>query len=153
MLVPADAAAGFEGLGDLGLVAEGGSGDLEEPGEKDRARFVGEDHRLFGIEAEFSARRVVAEISRRRLRREPFADIALGGPGALGERRRIAWAGRGQRLVEAELVPDQDERGIHRRAHIAEHAADELVEFCFVERLRFKGGVHLGLLCMGSRRA
>jgi len=59
------------------------------------------------------------------LRREPFLNVALGRSGCLGERRGIHWSLLRESLVESELVSQQHQRGVHRRADIANHLSHE----------------------------
>ncbi len=86
MLVPADPLAGAEGLGDLWLVAEHRSDDVEGARHEGRPALIGKDHRLLGRERVAPARRIVRGIAGSRLRREPFPGITLGDAGAPRQR-------------------------------------------------------------------
>src|SRR5882762_10167537 len=82
MLVPSDSVAGAKRLGDFGLVADCGGGDLIDTGKEGGPAFVGEYERLFRRHRESRRDGIVVDISGRRLCGSPFADISLGGTGA-----------------------------------------------------------------------
>ncbi len=84
LLVPADAMAGAECGQYLIFGAECRGGNVEEAGEERWTVLVGEHNRLFRLERITAAFGFVGDLARRGLRREPFADIALRGAGALG---------------------------------------------------------------------
>ncbi len=132
VLVPTDTLAGAERLGDLGLVADHRGDDLESAGHEGRAALLSEDHRLFGRQRIAPARRIVLGIAGGRLRRQPFADIALRGAGAARQLRGGQRPGIRHMPVKTEPVADEDERRRHRGAEIADHLADERIELGFI---------------------
>src|ERR1700730_6878766 len=114
--VPADALAGPERFGDLGFVKKGGCDHIADRTHENRTVLVSERQRLLGQHREFLSRCVIFDVAGCSLRRQPFANIALGRAGGLREFRGIHRSVRGERLVETELVADQPQRCIEGRA-------------------------------------
>jgi hypothetical protein len=133
VLVPCHALAAAEGVGDLRLVQIGGCDHVERTGDVDRARFVGERHRLFGRHREPPAVRIVVDVAGSRLGGQPFAHITLCGLRALGELRGRRRTVHGQRLIESELVADQHEGAADRGGHVAHHLAHEGLQLVGVD--------------------
>ena len=148
VLVPADALAGAERLGELVDDPAGGDRGLERADEERRAVLVGERHRLLGrqrVQARFG---VVGDVARRGLRVQPLADVALGGPGLRGKTRGRERANGRQRAEQAQTVADHDERSDVGAAEVDDGAADELIELLFVDDGRgggFGGGGQCGM--------
>ena len=133
VLVPPEAFARPEALGDLGLVAHARRGDVEGAGKERRALGIGEAGRLLRRQEEALAVGVVLGVAAGGLRAQPLAHVALVGArprGELARRDRLAVAHRG---VEAELVADEDGRLVQRCAEVAGEAPDELLQSPFVE--------------------
>ena len=135
MLVPADAFSGAERFGDFRLVLHAGCNDCNNAGQKHGAHFVRQRHGLLGRQRVCSGCGVVGDESAGSLRREPFADVALGGSRFCGEFGRGHRPRAGHRFVESQFVADDDQRRIHRRSHFADGLHHEFVQLCFVERL------------------
>ena len=132
MLVPADALAGAEGLGDLGLVVEHRGDDLVGAGQEGRPALIGEHGGLFGGHVEALGGGVVGDVAGGGLRGQPFAQIAFGETGALGQLLGVGGA-LGERFVDAEAVAENDQRRAHRGAHVADHAAEKLLKLCRID--------------------
>jgi len=128
VLVPADARARPEGLGDCGLVPRRAGHELEGAGQEGRAVLDREGHGLLRGQAVAPAGRVVLDVAAGRVGGEPLAHVALRGVRALGEVGGRGRAAIGQRLVEPEPVADDDHRGAEHRAEVADGAMDEVHE-------------------------
>src|SRR3546814_5902820 len=92
---------------------EGGLDDAVGAGDDDRAVRIGHAQGLLGREGVTVGVGVVIDVAARGLVAEPFAHVALAGPGGGGQLGGVHGLAC-QRLVQAELVADQDERGAHR---------------------------------------
>src|SRR2546423_969059 len=69
-------------------------------------------------------------------RAEPLADVALGGARPRGELGRSGGSATRERLVQPELVADDDEGGGDRRAEVPHDLAHEPLELRRVDRHR-----------------
>ena len=133
VLVPADAAAFAEALGDPLPAVDGGDRALDHPRQVDRPAVVREHERVLDRQRVPVRVRLVGHVAAGRLGVEPLAHVALAGVGA---RRQLGGAdGLGVRhgLVEAEPVADRHERRVERRADLAGHLVHERLEPCFVD--------------------
>ena len=142
VLMPADAATGAERLLDPWRGAECRFGNLEEAGEKRRAAFLGEHHRLLRLEAEHVGVGIIRDVIGRRLGREPFTDVAFRGASASGERRGSHGATVGECLVQPQPVTHDHKCRTQRGSHVAEHAPEKAVQprfidFCLRRHRRF----------------
>ena len=133
--MPADALAGLKRRAQFWFVVDQRAGDLKCAWQIARAAFIGERERLLRRQGESFRRRIVGHVAARSLRAEPFADVALGGAGARGEFGGRERPGSGHRFVQAQPLADDDERGVHRRTHVPDGFAEEVLKF---------GGVHCG---------
>ncbi|MCY1362519.1 hypothetical protein D9M69_492420 [compost metagenome] len=132
VLVPADAQARAHGLDHLGNDLELRHGDLERTGHEGRAAFLGQREGLFLGQREQLALRVVFNVAAGGLGRQPFAQVARVGLGAAGELLRGGGA-FGQRLVQAELVADDDGGRVHHGPDVVDEVTHERVKPCFVD--------------------
>ncbi len=132
VLVPAKALARAEALGYLRLVLDGGRHQLKGARDERGAVFVGQGHRLLGWQPEGPRGRVVLDVAAGRLLAQPLADVALVTVGALGQLLGGDRLAVGHRLVQAELVADQNQRRGDRRAQVAHELTHELFELCFI---------------------
>ena len=128
VLMPADTTPGAERLLDARRCPERRLGNLEEACQKRRTALLGENYRLFRLEAERIGVGVIRDVIGCRLSREPFADMRLRRASAAGERRGRHRAGLGECLVQPQPVPDDDEGRAQRGPHVAEHAPEETVQ-------------------------
>ena len=131
-VAPGDPAAVAEGGLDLGLAFDHGSAKIKGAREIDRAVLDREDHRLLGREAVALRRAVVADVAVGGLGERPFPHIALCQPGACRE-----FSGRRGSLSMERVEQAQPEADAHRRhaegaSEIAEHLADQSIEFVVV---------------------
>jgi hypothetical protein len=133
VLVPAEAVAGADGLGDPRLVLAGRGGDLEGAGHERRAGLVGQGESLLLGQAVAVGGRVVGDVAAGRLAAQPLGQVALAGAGAGGQLGRGGRAGGGQSLVEAQPVAGDDRgRGEHR-AQVGDEAVEKLVQLGLVD--------------------
>ena len=109
VLVPAEAVAGAEPVGDGVDVPEGADGDLHARGEVGRAVRVGEGRGLLRAQRipVVAVLGVVGDVPARRLVREPRPQVGDGEAGAVGE--GLGGDGRavGHGAVDAEPVADE----------------------------------------------
>ena len=133
VLVPADALAVHEPLGQALARRDGGVRGLERAGHQERARLVGEDERVLGRQDVGRRLGVIDDEAARRLGVEPLAHVALLGAGPRGELRRHDGLAVGHRLVEAELVAERHEGGVERGAQLGGRVADEGLELLLVD--------------------
>ena len=133
VLVPADALAADEALGEPLAHRHGGVGRLEDGGHGELGRVVGEHERVLGRQPVGVRLRVVLHERARGLHVEPLAHVALERPGAGGELRRRHGLAVGHRLVEAELVAEGHERRVERGAQLGGDVADEGLELLLVD--------------------
>lgn len=101
---------------------------LEAPADERRAGLVGERRGLLCGERVAAADRVVVDVAACRLSAEPFAHVALRGPGPLGQLRGIERPGLGERAVEPEAIADHDQGGVHGRAELNDRLTEERVQ-------------------------
>ena len=132
VLVPADAVAVDEPLGDALAHRDGGVRGLERAQHLVRAGLVGEHQRVLGRQHE-ARRSVIDDEAARGLRVEPLAHVALLGAGALGQFGRRDGLAVGHRLVEAELLAERHERDVERRAELGRGVAEERLELGLVD--------------------
>ena len=150
VLVPADAVAAHEGLGEPVGDAPRCQRGLEGTDEEGRAVRVGKRHRLLGRQGVMAAVGQVAHVAGGGLSVEPLAHVALADAGAGGELRGAERPVRGQRAVEAELVTDQHQGCDRHGAEIHHDAAQQFVEQVFVDRAASGRGVAgLGIFDLG----
>ena len=142
VLVPAEPGAAARRLGDLRRVEHRAQRDLEEPGQVGGAVRIGERHGLLRRQGVAAAVRVVVDIAARRLGVQPLADVALGGPGALGQFGGRQRARPGQGPVEAEFVAHHDQRGVQGGADFVHRAEYELHELVAVDLGGLLGSAH-----------
>jgi hypothetical protein len=133
VLVPAEAIAAAGRLDDLGRVDYGAERHLKEPGQVGRAVRIGERDRLLRRQRVAAAVGVVRDVAARRLGVQPFANVALGGAGALGQLSGRQRALSGERPVQAELVAHHHQRRIQGRADFVNRAEYELLELVAVD--------------------
>ena len=128
MLVPTDAFAGAERLGDFRLVVEHGGEDVEAAGHERRARVVGEHEGLLRSHRVAAGGGLVVDVLGGGNGREPLADVALGSARPCGQFcGRLRSAVR-QPLEQPEFVADQHQGAAGGRTHVHEHLAAELIE-------------------------
>jgi hypothetical protein len=132
-----------------GGVAHRAQRELEGAGHEGRAVGLGEGHGLLGRELVAVGLGVVHDVAAGRLGVEPLAHVALGGVGTGGELGRRRRPGLGQRAVQAELVADDDQRGVHGRAELGDGLAEQRVEALLVNGL---GGHGCSLRRLVGRR-
>jgi hypothetical protein len=132
VLVPAEAFAGAEPLGDLGHGPQRRDGEQERAGQVRRALLVREGEGLLLRERVAAAGRVVLDVLPRGLRVEPLADVALVGARALGQ---FAGGQRppGQSLVQTQPLADDDEAGVERGAEVRDELPQQLIELLLVD--------------------
>ena len=133
VLVPAEALARAEALGDRRLVLDHRREQLVGARDERRALVDRQRDRLLGRQAEGAVRCVVLEIVARGLLAEPLADVALPGARALGELGRRDGLGVRHRLVEPELVADQHHRRRRACAQLTDESLHEGLELGLVE--------------------
>src|ERR1044072_7813588 len=97
--------------------------EIEAAADEGGALLVGERRGLFRRERELARRRVVLDVAARRLIDEPLAHVTLPRVRAFGPLRGRRSPGRGQSLVEPELLPYVDERRTERRSEVRDHLA------------------------------
>jgi hypothetical protein len=78
--------------------------------------------------------RIVLCVAAGRLRGEPLLHVPFVGAGALGQLPAGYRIAVGHRLVQAELVADEDGRCVHHGSEVPDEPSDELVELVFVNR-------------------
>ena len=89
------------------------------------------DERLLGRQRELLALGLVLHVAAGSLRRQPLAQVARVGLGAL--RQRLRGAGPfSQRLVKPELVAADDGGRMHHGTQIVDELAHESIEFRFI---------------------
>ena len=133
VLLPPEALAGAEALGDLGFVAHARRGDVERARKKRRALRVGQAGGLLRGQEEALALGVVLDIAAGGLRAQPLAHVALVGVRARRELRRRDGLAVAHRGVEPQLVADEDGRLMKRCAKVTGEASYELLQSPFVE--------------------
>src|SRR6185295_19622564 len=101
-----------------------------------RAALVGEHDRLRRRQGVPFRRGVVREVAGGGLRGAPLPNVALARSGARRELGGGERARGGERLVQPELVADDDHRGGERTAEVRERLLDEFLDFL----LRGRGG-------------
>jgi hypothetical protein len=89
---------------------------------------------------------VVGDIAAGDLRTQPFAHIAFGAAGPLGDLARGERTGIGHRLVEAELVADADHHTAITGRDVGDRTADHRVELGGIDRLSVDM-VHVQISC------
>ena len=139
VLVPAHSPSGAEALHDAWGHAHHRRHTLEDPGQTDRARVVGQDERLLRRQFIGLGRGVVAQEAARRLRVGPLPHVALMGPGAgskVGRRQRPRLR---QHLVEPELVADRGQHRVVRRADLLDDQTEEGLQLALVDGCRRRG--------------
>jgi hypothetical protein len=132
VLVPAQAGAGTESLGDLRLGPQRAESQHECAGGVDAAVGVGQREGLFFRHRVGIRDRVILYVAACRLPAQPFGDVARIGAGALGW---FFWAGGPfrQRLIQTEPVPDHHVGSRRRGAEVGDEPAEELVQLVFVD--------------------
>ena len=132
LLVPADAGAGAERLGDPRLGLQRAERQHERAGHVDGAVRVGQREGLLLGQRVGLGRRRRTRRSRwrpgRAATRRRSAGWSRSRGQLLGGRRRL-----GQRLVQAEVVADDDAARRHRRAEVADELAQELHQLVAVD--------------------
>jgi hypothetical protein len=118
--MPAHAFSGLERFGHAWFVQPHRLRHIECTGKERRPAFIRECARLLGREFEFLALGAVIDVARRRLRREPFTQIARVELGLRRQFFRRHSLAIGHCLVDAQPVAEQNERGAHRGAEIAD---------------------------------
>ena len=132
--MPPDAGPAAEGQAHQLLVLVHRRGQGHGPGEKGRGGFVGQHRRLLVAERETARGGVILAIAAHELGIAPFLDQS---PVVSGSGRQLLARDRpldGQRLVEAEFVPDHDGGTMHGGPEVRDESADQLVEGVFVDR-------------------
>jgi hypothetical protein len=129
VVAPRHAGAGREHRLDLILALGHPGHQVERPHHIDGAVLDREDHRLFRRQGEILRRRVVGEIVRGCLMRQPFAHIALidsslGSKLVYGHRAALV-----QSLVEPQRIADPDQCNARRAAEIRQHLSHKLMQF------------------------
>jgi hypothetical protein len=140
VLVPAHALAGPERVRETLLVGEQGGHRRVEPEHVERAVLVGERLRLLRAQPVAVGIRVVVDVPAGGLVGQPLAHVALGGAGALRDPGRAQRARARHRLVEPELLADEQQRRGDRRTHVRDHPAHQGLEPALVDR----GCCHVG---------
>ena len=120
LLAPGDPAAGAKRLLDLWLIVEQRRHKIEASQHVDGAVLFGEHHRLLRRKREFPRRRIVGEIVRGRLVRQPLAQVSLVGAGCGGEFARCHRPLGVKRLVQPERIADPHHRDARCAAEIAQ---------------------------------
>jgi hypothetical protein len=138
VLTPRDALAGAERLEGLVLVEPHRCRNLPRIGNEHRAVLVGQHHCLFGRKFVRIAHGVIADVTSRRLRVQPFIDVALGATRASCEFLRTDRTGTRHGFVQAELVAKTDHHSAIRGGYVANGARDERFELCLIDN----SGVH-----------
>ena len=134
VVVPAEPAAAAGGLDDAVGVGDGAERDLEEPRQERRAGLVGQRHGVLGGQRVAPRGRVVVDELTGGLGVEPLPGVRRTGAGVLGELLGGERPELGHRAVVAELVAEDDERGVQRRADLVDGAEDEGHESVLVDR-------------------
>jgi hypothetical protein len=135
VLVPADAFASAEALGDARPAVHHGGRGLEDPGHRHGARFVGEDERVLSEQRVAVLVGVIGHEAAGGLRVEPLAHVALVRVGARREFAGTDRLGVRHRTVQAELVAYRDERGVQRGADLSGDLTGECLDATLVECL------------------
>ena len=150
VLVPADAAAVDEAVGEAVAAVGGRRGGQEHAGEGERARLVGEHEGVLGRERVRVLLRVVGHVAAGGLVVEPLADVALLRAGAARELGGGDGLAVGHRAVEAETVSDGDQGGAHGGADVRGDLVDEGLDLGLVD-----GGedAHAGTVSPRSARS
>ncbi len=134
MLVPADAVAALERRANFRFIVQHRRDDLKCPRDKAWAVVNRQRQSLFRRQRKSVARSVVRHVAARRLSTEPFAHVPLACAGF----RCQFTGGHGpravHRFVQPKPVPEQHQRGVHRRPHIHHRLPHELIELRFVNR-------------------
>lgn len=129
VIMPADAGAGAEGFGDLRFIEPDGLHDFEGAAEKGRTVLIGKGHGLFGGQAESAVFVIIIDIFGRGLSGEPFAQVAFLVAGLTRQAFGRDGHAIGHGLVDAELVAQQDSGAGDGGAQLADHPADQCIEF------------------------
>jgi hypothetical protein len=133
VLVPADAFACAERVGELGEDAARRDRRLEGADDERRAVGVREHQRLLGRELVAAAAGVVIHVAGGRLRIEPLAHVALA---RIGVRRKPGGRHRPlrrQRAIQSEPVADDHQRSGRYRAEVYDRAAQQVVKLLLVD--------------------
>src|SRR5580692_4443353 len=101
MFVPAEPCARLEAFGQLLFRFYCGECHLKRARHERWTRLVGHRESLFFGEIKLAKRGVVADIATRRLRAQPFTNVAFGGACTFGKLRRCLRSAGGEPLVEA----------------------------------------------------
>src|ERR1700693_3801305 len=133
MFVPAHALAGFEAPGDLVFGLYGCQRGLESAGKKRGTVLVGRRKGLLFAEVELPARRIVGDVTSCGLRREPFANVALGSTGFFRQLRGSLWPAGRQRFVQSEPIADADQSSVKRGAEIDNGLSEEFVQLIRID--------------------
>jgi hypothetical protein len=125
VLVPPDAGLVACRVDDAVDVVGRAEGDLEEAGQVRRAARVGEGRGMLRREGVGAGRLVVLDVAAGRLGVEPLAGVVLVGGGAAGEPAGRHRRAVGHRGVVAQLVAEDDERGVEGGADLVDGLEDE----------------------------
>jgi hypothetical protein len=139
VLVPAPTAAGAGGFDDVGSVVDDAVGELEEPRQERRAGCVGQRDGVLGGQRVAAGGRVVVDEPAGGLGVEPLTGVMHVGGRAFGQLGRGRRPGAGQGAIVAQPVAHHDQRGVQRRADLADRAEDEGHQPIAVDG-RFAGG-------------
>ena len=114
VITPIDPAAGLEGRFDQRLRLIQSRDSVKSAAQEEWTFLVREYHRLFWRQLKSSAGRVVSQIARGRVLREPFAGIAFGDVCLVGELYAGHRAGPVHCLVEIKAYADPHQRHAYR---------------------------------------
>src|SRR5438045_1105887 len=103
-----------------------------------------QSHGLLRREAVSSARRIVFNITTRRLVHEPLPHVTLVGVCSLCQFRWRCWATIGQRLVESQLLSEVNKRRTEGGAKVAHDFSQKRVHLVFVNCALFDCCRHNG---------
>ena len=131
-VTPGDAAAAAEGGLDLGLALDHGGAEVEGAGEIDRAVLDRKNHRLLRRQAETCRGALVVDVAVGSLGERPFPHVALRQSGSCGEFGGSRGALVMERVEQAQPIADPRRRHAEGAAEIAEHLADQGIEFVVV---------------------
>ena len=134
VLVPPDAGTALRRLDDPRRVEHRPDRDLKEPGEKCRARGIGQGDRLFRGQPIAAAVGLVLDKAARSLSVAPLTDITLRQTGPVGQLAGGEWPGSRHRPVETELVTHHDERRVERGADLFDGTEHKRVQTLLVQR-------------------
>src|SRR6185369_11249410 len=76
---------------------------------------------------------MIVDIARRRVCIEPLPDVSFGRVRSFCERGRSGRLAIPHRAVQAEAVPDQDQRGLKYGTEVRHNLAQQRVQFLFVD--------------------